>query len=570
MSTSRRNGTKGAWLHAIAVAICAACSATAAAQVELLPVDHPASNLLIQLSQFGVLPDLPVEHLPFSVGEAMTWLEKALRDAHLPKSLEQRSRFLLEELRSAVGQSQDLALLAANDSSRPFFVEPLTDLPIVIASYRDSSNTSRFTLHPIGEAEVRVDPSRSETAVIARFGARLQGTIGEHVGFAAAATNGSIAGDLDLARRDSSIVHNGAFGVTSFGRDVAASTGHARVEAWGGAAEIGREKIALGANGSRSLLLTSDLPIEHDYIRLHARLGVLSFSHIHAALLGDALAGDDHGPFAQIPSKHVALHLLTIGPVAGCRLSMGESVVYSGRGFEIGYLNPFVFMKTHEQYLRDRDNGNLYVSFSARPGTGIFLEGELLIDDLRFSQIGKGYWGNKTAWRVTSRFLERIAGVDLGVSYTRLEPYALTHFNVANTYAHVGSPLSGGGLDPNSFLVEPTIDWRPFARLQVTGRLGLGRHGSNIIGLDSVTGNDTLLFNAGGDIRQTRRAGIDSDTVSFLEGDRQRLLRAELVAEYEPLHSVYLRLYVRFHETVGDRGTRTDTQIRFALRVGAH
>jgi len=495
----------------------------------------------------------------------------AIADSQLPDVLRRGARYHLEDLRSSMGLIGTLALIPVDSTSRSFFADPLSDRSLTVLSWSDASSETHVAVEPIGELDLRLDPTTGHTAAVGTFGARVHGTLRGHVGFSAQATNGSIAGNLDLARRDSLISHNGSFGVTGFGRDVSFSDGHLRVAAWGGSLEIGHERVALGLGGTQSLLLTSDLPTRFDYLRLSAVFGSFSFTHLHAALFGALSTGPEHGPFADIRSKYLAVHLLSVGPVGGFRFSLGESVVYGGRGLELGYFNPFLVMKTQEQYLRDRDNGNMYFAMSSSPVRGLTLEGELLIDDLRFSKIGKGYWGNKTAWRATARgIVPYVDQLRFDCSYTRREPYVLTHFNVENNYTHDGVSLSGGGIPPNSYLLQLGFEFRPTPRLTVAARLGLGKHGANVVVRDSVKGQDTLLFNAGGDILQTRRAGIDSDTVEFLDGDVERLSRGDVLIEYEPLRNVYLRMTGRRYETIGRGSTDTDMQLWFALRIGAH
>jgi hypothetical protein len=325
--------------------------------------------------------------------------------------------------------------------------------------------------------------------------------------------------------------------------------------------------VQLGGGDEESLLLSSQVPINFDYLRLSARFGLFSFSHIHASLLGEP-TGEGSGPNAEIPNKYLATHLFSFGPFAGIRASLGESVIYHGRPFEIGYLNPFVFLKTQEQYLRDRDNTNIYLALSYAPTERLLLEGELMLDDLRFSLIGDGYWGNKSAWRVGAHGTAiGIDWLDLGLSYTRLEPYVFTHFNSLNNYTHADMPLAGGGLDPNSYLIEAKAVMTPVPGLWIRAIIGAGEHGANIHSPNSSsTGGDTLIFNAGGDIHQTRRAGIDSDTVTFLAGNLEKLTRLRLEAEYEPLRNLYVRL-IAFRTSAG---AVDDNEVQIGVRVGVH
>lgn len=538
----------------------------ARAQRELLPVDHPATSTLLRLYELGAIPEFPREHLPISRGYALRLLDEAIAGRNVPEGLREQARYYRAELAVDIGETPAAAFIPTSDASRLIYDDPFAGHPIVILDHRDTALGLHVALEPLLDGDLRIDPGeRKEKALIAQGGAQFRGTVLDRVGFSARITNGSIAGDTGIAARDPRVRCNGAFGVTAFGRDVSFGDGHIRADFDNLAVEVGREKVQVGGGAGRSLLLSSEVPCNFDYIRLTARFGRFSFSHIHASLLGEP-TGKPSGPDAEIPSKFIAAHLFTFGPFAGIRASIGESVIYHGRPFEIGYLNPFVFMKTEEQYLRDRDNANMYLALSYAPVDRIFIEGELMLDDLRFSLIGDRFWGNKTAWRVAANATALpLDWIDLGIAYTRLEPYVFTHFNRLNNYTHADMPLAGGGLDPNSWLMEGKLTMTPLPGLWIRASAGFGEHGANIHGVNSSTGGDTLLFNAGGDIHQTRRTE-DSQSVDFLSGNIEKLTRLRFEAEYEPLRNIYLRL-IAFRHRAGDED---NTELQLGLRVGVH
>ncbi len=539
-------------------------------QSELLPVHHPVTWALIRIYEFGGIQEFPREHLPISRGLALRLLNEAERDERLPVPLRELANYYGVELTADMGAIPTAVFIPTTDTSRWVVDRPFAGLPLAIAEYRDAERGSHAVLEPVLDGDLRLDPSSSDAAWIMRGGVQLRGTLMERFGFSARVTNGTVIGDSSLAARDPRIAGSGSYSVTAFGRDILLADAHLRADFDVVALEIGHETVQLGGGLEKSLLLGSLLPSNYDYLRFSARVGRFAFTHLHAALLGESVGAAGSGPFADIPQKYVAAHLLSVGPFAGVRLSIGESVVYRGRGLELGYLNPLLFMKSQEQYLRDRDNANMYVALSINPADRIFLEGELMLDDLRFSLIGDGFWGNKSAWRVGARATAfPVDALDLGVSYTRLEPYVFSHFNRENAYVHHGAILAGAGLQPNSHLVEGTFAVVPTPKLWVRGAVGFGEHGGNILGRNSSNDGDTLLYNAGGDVMQTRRGGIDSLTVRFLDGDLQTLLRGRLEMQYEPLRNIYLRLLFLYDQTSRQQERIRDTQLQLGLRIGA-
>lgn len=559
-------------LGAVACLILLAAGAGRAfAQAELLPLDHPATRVLMRIYEAGAIAEFPREHLPISRGLAFRFLGQAAADPSLASALREQAAYYRDELAADIGARPTSVFIPTTDSSDLIYAHPFAGNTIAIIEHRDTALGLHVAFEPLLDGELRADPSASGSAFVAQGGAVLRGTALKHIGFSARVTNGSVAGDSTIALRDPRIRCNGSFGVTGYGRDLSFGDGHLRADFDNIAAEIGHEKIQLGGGGDESLLLTSRLPCNFDYIRLSARFGRVAFTHVHAALLGEA-TGDASGPFAQIPPKYFAAHLLSIGPFAGLRFSLGESVIYQGRPFDLGYLNPLVFMKTQEQYEKDRDNANLYLALSYAPTRHLFVEGEMLVDDLRFSQIGKGFWSNKTAWRVGARARAfPIPQVDLGVAYTRFEPYVFTHFNVLNNYTHGGTILAGGGQQPNSSLAELKLTVTPLPSLWLDASVGIGRHGANVVQvLDTLTGHDTVVVNVGGDVGQTHRAVIDPIEVSFLDGILEKTVSLRVEAEYEPLRNVYLR-FALLRDAVNLAGRETSqTEVRFGLRIGAH
>jgi len=533
------------------------------AQVELLPLDHPATDALVRIYEYGAIPDFPREHLPISRRLALRLLDEAAADEHLPEQLRDIARYYAVELGADVGRTETAVLIKTRPSSTSVFDRPFDNLPLAYLEYRDSTYGARLVVEPIFDGEVRAATDGSAgSAVILQGGAQLRGTLIDRIGYAARVTNGTVVGDSLLVLRDPKFGHSGKFGVAGQNRDADFGSGHLRADFDVVAVEIGRERLQLGGGLDESLLIGSQLPSNVDYLRLTARVGRVAFSHVHASVLADPSGGTAFGPTTAIPSKYVAAHLISFGPFGGLRGSIGEAVVYSNRPFEIGYLNPLNFLKSQEHYLRDRDNSFMYASLSANPLDGLFLEGEFLLDDLKFGEIGNHYFGNKTAWRVGARTIAfPIPQVDLSASYTRIEPYTYSHTNAEDAYTHDGEPIAAGGLEPNSYLVEIGAAFIPLPNLRLRATVGLGEHGANVV---SDTG---VVRNVGGDVRVGRR-GWDAYNVTFLDGTLEKLGRLKVQLEYEPLRDIGLRL-ILIDDSVGVGDTTTyDRQLWVGARIG--
>ncbi|MCB0711542.1 MAG: hypothetical protein KDD67_04340 [Ignavibacteriae bacterium] len=535
-------------------------SATSAeAQADLLPLDHPATLQLERFHRAGAIPTFPAEHLPISRRSALKFLEEAAAAEELSELAREQAKWMMVELRADIGEEKRVVVIPLSSDQEEFFDAPFTSRPFTGIAWYDTASRSTIFLDPVLDGEVRYDEVRNTTAAIFQGGVRIRGTALNHIGFSGRATNGTIVGNDTVVRVDPRYGRSFKFGVIQAQRDIDFGSAHLRAEFDGLFAEIGREQVRLGLGGKRTLLFGADLPSNTDYFRLGGQIGKVSFTHVHASLLDDT-TGRAVGIGAEIPSKYLATHLLSVGPFAGLRFSVGEAVIYSGRQLEIGYVNPLNFIKSQEHYLRDRDNSMMYAALSASLPEHIFLEGEFLLDDLIFSNIGKGFWGNKTAWRLSADIVGLFDPMlDFGLSYTRLEPYVYSHFKTLNSYVHDGSGMAASGLDPNSSLFESKVTLWPISNLRAEITLGIGRHGANVVE------NGQVVRNVGGDIRRTYDS-TSNEKVEFLDGTLEKSTSIDVRLDYEVLRNIYLRSHL-FSRSIDRAGSGVEKQVQLWLGV---
>ena len=208
----------------------------------------------------------------------------------------------------------------------------------------------------------------------------------------------------------------------------------------------------------------------------------------------------------------------------------GEVVVYGERPFDLSYLVPFSFLKSVEHSNRDRDNTMLFFAFSNQsiPQTKIYFT--FLIDDISFSKIGKGWWGNQTLFNIgvqSSPFYQSVP-IDFKFEYLRLEPYTFSHRLNRNSFTNFGYNL-GTFLQPNSELFFLGISYRFTNRLTLTADFSHCNHGTNIIK------NDGTIKNVGGDIKLGHRT-FDPETTQFLDGELEIIRNISAKIYYEPIN----------------------------------
>ncbi|MBI2418212.1 MAG: hypothetical protein HYV28_10000, partial [Ignavibacteriales bacterium] len=125
----------------------------------------------------------------------------------------------------------------------------------------------------------------------------------------------------------------------------------------------------------------------------------LSYNFFHGRLLGIPRYASDsiQGQITTIPDKFIASHRLQFLIGKSTKFGVGEIIIYSNRSADFSYMNPLVFFKSIEHSNRDRDNAMLYFDLST-VYNGIKPYAMLLLDDIDYSKIGTGWYGNSVLW----------------------------------------------------------------------------------------------------------------------------------------------------------------------------
>jgi hypothetical protein len=211
----------------------------------------------------------------------------------------------------------------------------------------------------------------------------------------------------------------------------------------------------------------------------------------------------------NIHDKFLVMHRFAFRPSWG-EIALWEGVIYSNRSIDFAYINPLSFLKSVEHALRDRDNSMMGLDFTIRPISNFQLKGSFLLDDIKIGEIGNGFWSNKTAWNIAGIY-SFDSPIDIGVEYSRVEPYTYSHFNKANSYS-TDNGLLGSIIEPNSDYISVMANYWIAEKYPLTVRYIRKRHGRNVIE------DGELVQNVGGSSQQTRRPD-DSEVVKFLDGD---------------------------------------------------
>ncbi len=420
-----------------------------------------------------------------------------------------------------------------------------------LIKFQKSDGTS-FTLDP--RFGFRVDSGKDVTIMRRMSGIEFHGTLKQYFGYYFRFVDNTERGNGPYHNRDQLIEdHYGYVGPFMGGKETYYDATEAYLN-WGNDwinVTLGKDRVSWGP-GQRTNLLLSDNTPSFDQLRVKARLGETSqFTylvgklHPPADLVGDTLYKTSLGwTRIKTESKWIAAHRLEYTPLPWLLLSVSEAIIWGERALDFGYLNPLYFLYSAQHDGGDRDNVAMSGDFVARlPMKGIFY-GALLIDDLKITKLGQGHAGNKlgllTGIVATDVF---DSNLDLGIEYTRLEPFVYSHFFPINRYTHWNSAL-GADLLPNSDRIELTARYTPQFDVTINLSIANNRHGS-----------------VGGTIKESLPRGL-VEKVHFLEGTQTTWHSLDLGVEWEVIPGGVIELGI----IQGDR--QAISQDRWYVSIG--
>ncbi|MFC2130705.1 hypothetical protein ACFLSQ_04665 [Bacteroidota bacterium] len=513
-------------------------------QVEHVTVAHPVYNYLIRMETRGMLPHFSSSVLPLQRKDIMNALSKIESNKDELSNSEKAilDRYLIEfeitNSHTAVNRKNAVVIYSPSDSTQVFSREMIGEKEKFIYYYRDSVN--KVNISPLGSLESLF--SDDDNVILGNLGVRLYGSLGEHFGYYLQATNGAvISGNRDLALREiHKLKQNVKF--ADLNSDFDFSESHIRFDYEWFYAILGHETRLVGSGIANRLFISPNAP-PGDALTLGAKFNNFEYRYSHTSILAADQANYIAGFNTEFPDKYLVTHRFALKPAWG-EISFWEGIIYSKRGIDLAYLSPLSFFKSLEHALHDRDNSLMGGDITIRPIDRIQLKGSFLLDDIKFGEIGKGYWSNKTAWNLGIMYASPL-NIDFAVEYARVEPYTFTHFDSINSYTN-DEMLIGTGLLPNSDETSFILRYWWGNRYPVSLKVSYMRHGSNIYADDG-----TLERNVGGNPFQTRRPE-DSETVTFLDGDLQEGWNYELIAGWEIVRGFNIKVKYISRESAGD------------------
>ena len=324
----------------------------------------------------------------------------------------------------------------------------------------------------------------------------------------------------------------------------------------------GRNEWSFG----RESLNVSDAAPAYDQLQIRTKVWRLEYTNLFSRYVEPERIPDaERGGNTTYPSRYGAHHRLALHINDRIQLEVFESIRFAPQsdslvnrsGFELAYVNPVIFYRAVERDIGSPDNAMLGIGGSWVPVDGARVYGQFLLDELRVSEIGSGWWGNKWGWVLGTD----VAGVgsdhlSLQAEVARLRPFLYNHFYTPNAYVHYRDPL-GHPAGPNAYDVTLSAQFDPPSRWQAGLTTRWTQRGRNPEG-----------ENIGADLQISTRTR-SRNYVSMLSGVRQTVWSVDAHAGAEVLPQLFLEAELRVESTDDAvRGTSRIIQPSLLLRWG--
>lgn len=513
-------------------------------QQENVPIDHPAYLFLKEMKVKNILESIHDDNPNLSRQEIKKYLETIGSQSN---ELSQTEKKLLKKYQDEfydeeADSSNTLQFFGSGAGFSKNYADIFSNKLKYAYVYRGIG--ANFYLEILGRAvygqNFKPFINNSELYDI---GFRMRGSLFDKLGYSLTVQKGGVSGSQNFATTlDPRLKYNFKFienieNISNYDF----TEGYLRyytepVKEMGLSFQIGREKIKFGYGYGSKLVLSGDHPVL-DFFKINFDYGIFNFTSVHASTVGEF-----NYERAQNFTKFIAMNRFKLRFKNLFEFGLGENVIYSGRGIDLAYLNPFAFYKFEEMSLQDRDNGALWLDFQTRFIKNIELQGTYFLDDNPLGNLQDlSNYINKTGYQLGMFWYSPLSISDLTIvlEYTRIRPYVYTHTNPKNTYTAFGQ-LLGHRIGPNSDEIFTRAAYNINEWIRFNFEYQYIRHGENI-----YDAQGRLSFNAGGDPFVAHRNGLDPVRIEFLDGERINTNIFTFDLRIEPIREVVFNFVFR-------------------------
>jgi hypothetical protein len=324
--------------------------------------------------------------------------------------------------------------------------------------------------------------------------------------------------------------------------------------------QLGREyKTAGYGYGSKLILSGDNLPL--DFIGFDFNYGIVKFTSIHGSTVGDFSYN-----MSERYTKYWAFNRLKLSFENLFDVGIGENIVYSGRGIELGYLSPLGFYKFVEQSIQDRDNANLYFDLQTSFIPNLEFQATFFLDENILSNLQNlDIYKNKTAYQLGAFWYEAftLENLSLIFEYTKIRPFVYSHVDIKNTYTAWNTNL-GHPIGPNSDEVFSKVAYNFTDWIRLSLDYKFIRRGENI-----YDNQGNLIKNVGGDLNISHGPDPENENAYFLDGIRFNNNIFQLGLRIEPIRDFVFDIIYNYDQekNISEGSSRNQSygMIKFTL-----
>jgi hypothetical protein len=527
------------------------------AQVENVQLNHPVYTFLKEMYVKGLVDYIKEDDPVMSRFEIINLLEKIKSNENILSQTEKKLVYkYIDELSDELNPETSTQLF----NPKGDFITGLSDIfsqqiKYLYAYKQDGANIFLEGLGHFYHGQ-RFSPTPTNNANLYDIGFRMRGTVFDHLGYNLTVIKGGVSGNRSIAETiEPKLLSNYKWvenleNIGNYGFNY----GYLKyftepIKEMKLSVQLGREDITFGYGYGSKLVLSGENPTL-DFIKFNFDYGVIHFTSMHASTVGNFSTD-----YYQRYTKYLALNRLKLSFKNLFDFGIGETMIYSGRGIELGYLSPLAFYKFIEMDLQDRDNGTLWMDFQTNFLKKIQFQATFFLDENILSNLQDlDRYTNKTAYQLNAFWYEPFSMQDFSliVEYTKIRPYVYTHREPENTYTAFGTNL-GHRIGPNADEIMFRANYNLNDRIRLSGEYRFSRKGKNI-----YDENGNLVKNVGGDIFLSHPEIVVEKTAKFLDGERINTSNFILGIRIEPIREFYFDILLNHISTRNLNKSKSD------------
>lgn len=196
------------------------------------------------------------------------------------------------------------------------------------------------------------------------------------------------------------------------------------------------------------------------YLKWTTKIKHLRYTYIHGGLSQRISAHNDSTKI----QRYLVGQRVEFDITPKLEFSFNEFIIYSNRGYELGYLNPVNFLFSEEQLLGDLDNKLMAIDLKYKIKDGLQIYGTWFFDELNFNELFSSWWGNKFVFQAGFSYYPRRDLPSVTIEYTAARPWTYSHILTENSFTS-GEQILGFKYGPNTQTLIVYSYWQPTPRL---------------------------------------------------------------------------------------------------------